>query len=55
VQLLYAWFLVADYADTIEKIQTSYLQEAQALVKQGEREKAQKMLNKKKLIEREVG
>ena len=42
------------YLDDIERSQAAYLQEAQHLVKQGNKEKAQLILNKKKLVEKEV-
>ncbi|ELU18816.1 hypothetical protein CAPTEDRAFT_161585 [Capitella teleta] len=42
------------YADAIEKTQNVYLQEARSLVQTGNRVKAQTIMTKKKLVEREV-
>ena len=46
-------FLTA-YADSIEKSQNSYIQEAKALAQQGNRDKATILMQKKKLVEKEV-
>ena len=44
----------SEYISNIERLQQTYLHDAQGLVKQGSREKAQKQLQKKKIIELEV-
>ena len=53
IRVLHFFFFTA-YLDSIERSQTTYLQEAQSLARQGNREKAQLALNKKKLVEKEV-
>ncbi len=47
--------LISAYIDAIDKTKAGFIQEAQHLIKQGNRDKAQIMLNKKKYVEREVG
>ena len=49
---LYVCILV--YANAIERTQNQYLQEAKALLAGGNREKAQVLMSKKKLVEKEV-
>ena len=46
---------VAAYADAIDRSKHQYIQEAKTLAAQGNRDKAQVLMTKKKLVEREVG
>ena len=47
-------YFFSAYADAIEKTQAQYVQEAKSLVAQGNRDKAQIVMTKKKIIEKEV-
>ena len=53
ISMLFGCFSV-EYANAIERCKAMYLQEAGMLVKQGNRDKAQILVTKKKIIEKEV-